>query len=58
MLTPRENELVAIGASIASNCLPCLEYHVPKARGAGVSDDEILAAVRLAERVKQELHAG
>lgn len=53
MLTPRETELVAIGASIASNCVPCLEHHIPKARETGLSDDEILAAVRLAERVKQ-----
>jgi 4-carboxymuconolactone decarboxylase len=53
MLTPRETELVAIAASAASNCVPCLEYHVPKAREASVSDDDILAAIRLAERVKQ-----
>lgn len=53
MLTQRETELVAIGAAIASNCVPCIEHHVPKAKEVGVSDDEIHAAIRLAERVKQ-----
>jgi 4-carboxymuconolactone decarboxylase len=53
MLTPRETELIAIGAAIASNCIPCVEHHIPKAKEAGVSDDEVHAAIRLAERVKQ-----
>jgi AhpD family alkylhydroperoxidase len=32
MVNPRETELVAIGASIASNCVSCLEYHLPRDR--------------------------
>jgi AhpD family alkylhydroperoxidase len=46
-------ELVAIGAAIGSNCLPCLKYHIDKARELGVGDEDILRAVALANRVKQ-----
>lgn len=52
-LNSRERELVAIGAAIGSNCVPCIEYHVPQARQAGLTDAEILAAIQLADRVKQ-----
>jgi AhpD family alkylhydroperoxidase len=35
-LTPRETELVALGAAQGSNCVPCVEHHVPQARKAGL----------------------
>ncbi len=52
-LTAREKELVAIGAAIASNCVPCMEYHIPAAREAGLSDEQILFAIKIAEAVKK-----
>src|SRR5512134_195439 len=52
-LTDRERELVAIGAAMGSNCVPCMEYHVPAARKAGLSDAQIGDAVRLADKVRQ-----
>jgi 4-carboxymuconolactone decarboxylase len=52
-LTARERELVALGAAIGSNCLPCIEYHIPEARQQGLSDAQIAAAIDLAEQVKQ-----
>jgi AhpD family alkylhydroperoxidase len=52
-LSPRDRELVAIGAAMGSNCVPCVEYHIPKAREAGVSDSEIAEAIRLSDRVRQ-----
>jgi len=52
-LTPRERELVALGAAMGSNCVPCVEYHIPEARKAGLADAEILAAIRLADKVRQ-----
>jgi AhpD family alkylhydroperoxidase len=51
--TEQVNELVAIGAAIAANCEPCLKYHYDQARKLGVSDADMLAAVRMAQRVKQ-----
>jgi AhpD family alkylhydroperoxidase len=46
-------ELVAIGAALASNCESCLEYHVGAARRLGVGDEEIAKAVKTARRVKE-----
>jgi 4-carboxymuconolactone decarboxylase len=52
-LTDRERELVALGAAMGSNCVPCMEYHIPAARKAGLSDPQIVDAVRLADKVRQ-----
>lgn len=49
----REREFVALGAALASNCLPCIEYHVIEARKAGISEAELLEAVKLADSVRQ-----
>jgi len=52
-LSQRERELTAIGAAIASNCVPCIEYHIPQARKAGLSDPQIREAVMLADKVRR-----
>ena len=52
-LTPRETSLVALGAALASNCVPCIEHHVPLARQNGLTDSEITAAIDLADRIRQ-----
>ena len=52
-LTPREAELVALGAALGSNCVPCIEYHIPQARKAGLTEAEIRAAIQLADKVRQ-----
>ena len=52
-LNGREQELVALGAAIASNCVPCIEYHIPEAKKAGLSDPQIKEAVRVADKVRR-----
>jgi 4-carboxymuconolactone decarboxylase len=52
-LTTRERELVALGAALGSNCVPCIEHHVPEARRAGLTDRQIGEAIRLADKVRQ-----
>lgn len=52
-LSLKERELTALGAAIASHCIPCIEYHIPQARNAGLSDAEIREAVELAEKVRR-----
>lgn len=52
-LEPCERELVALGAALGSNCVPCIEYHVPKAREAGLTDAQIGEAIRLADKVRK-----
>lgn len=53
LFTDSVAELVAIGAAIASNCESCFKYHYDKARKLGVSRDDVLQAVALAELVKK-----
>jgi AhpD family alkylhydroperoxidase len=52
-LNAQERELVAIGAAIASNCVSCMEFHIPAAREAGLSDEQILFAIKIAEAIKK-----
>ena len=52
-LTPRDRELVALGAAMGSNCVPCIEHHIPEARKAGLGAAEIAEAIRLADTVRQ-----
>jgi len=44
-LSFRDRELVALGAALASNCEPCVEYHVAEAQKAGLTGGEIAAAI-------------
>ena len=43
---------MAIGAAVGSNCEPCFKFHYDKARKLGVAHDDMVAAVRLAQQVK------
>jgi AhpD family alkylhydroperoxidase len=52
-LSNTEHELVALGAAIASNCIPCAEFHIAEARKLGLTDAQIVEAVRLADKVRQ-----
>ncbi|HJU70772.1 MAG TPA: carboxymuconolactone decarboxylase family protein [Paucimonas sp.] len=52
-LTPRERELVALGAAMGSNCVPCIEHHILEARKAELSDGQIREAIELADKVRQ-----
>jgi len=52
-LNPRESVLVALGAAMGSNCIPCVEHLVPQAREAGLTDREIRAAIHHADKVRQ-----
>ena len=52
-LSLRDRELVALGAALASNCVPCIEFHVPAARKAGLGDAEIAEAIGIADRIRR-----
>ena len=49
----KTTELIAIGSSIAGNCLPCLRYHFAEAIRLGVSIDEIQEAIKIGKMVKE-----
>ena len=46
-------ELVAIGAAVTANCVPCLRFHLEKARKAGIQESEIHDAVRVGRMVRK-----
>lgn len=52
-LSARDRALVGLGAALGSNCIPCIEHHIPAARTAGLSKDEIHAALKLADTIRQ-----
>lgn len=35
LLTPRERDLVSLGAALGRNCIPCIEHHIPASRSCG-----------------------
>ncbi len=49
----RDQELIAVGASIASGCLPCTKFHLRAAAGVGAGADDIAQAVRDATQVRR-----
>jgi AhpD family alkylhydroperoxidase len=52
-LTAQQRALVAIGASLASNCIPCIKFHVKNGLQADLSRDAIAEAIEVAEAVRQ-----
>lgn len=50
-LTDQERELVALGASLGSNCIPCVAFHVKEALACGLSDEKIREAIDVAQKV-------
>jgi AhpD family alkylhydroperoxidase len=51
-LNERDLALVALGASIGSNCIPCTAYHLKQCKKNGLTDRQIRAAVSMAVKVK------
>jgi len=52
-LSEREQLFVALGAAIGSNCVPCVESIVPKAKAAGIESWELQLALNAADFVRQ-----
>lgn len=48
-----QRELVALGAALGSNCVPCTEHHIAEARKIGFSPRLLEEAVRLADQVRR-----
>jgi AhpD family alkylhydroperoxidase len=53
MLDTKENELIALGASIASGCVPCTAFHLKAAAAMGIGSAEALEAIREAVRIRE-----
>ena len=46
-------ELIAIGASVTANCVPCLRFHLKKARETGVDEAKVQTAVSIGRMVRK-----
>lgn len=53
MLGPKIKELIAIGTAVGVHCEPCLDFHVREARELGISEDEILEAIKIGKQVER-----
>ncbi len=51
-MNKKVEEMIALGAAYAVNCQPCMEFHKQKAIEAGLTGEEMNAAIRIAEAVK------
>lgn len=52
-LDNRIRELIAVGTAVGANCHSCLEYHVARAREAGLPDEEIAEAIETGRTVRR-----
>lgn len=52
-LDDKTKELVAIAASVAGGCEPCLKFHFLQAKKAACSKDEIKEAIEIAKMIKE-----
>ena len=56
ILEEKTENLIAIGAATASNCIPCFEYLYEKAITSGLTAEEIKRASDIAGKVKKGAH--
>ena len=52
-MNSREKELIAIGASVTANCMPCLKFHTEKAKTAGASEADISESIKIGRMVRK-----
>ena len=57
-LDRRTTRLIAVGASIAANCQPCLKATVEAARQDKIKDDTIIEAIGIGKMVRHCAAAG
>ena len=55
-MNKKVEEMIALGAAYAVNCQPCMEVHKKKAIEAGLTTEEMLAAIEVAEAVRTGAH--
>jgi AhpD family alkylhydroperoxidase len=53
MIDPKIKELIAIGTAVGVHCEPCLEYHMKEARALGISEDDIVEAIKMGKQVER-----
>ena len=54
VLDNKTRQLIAVGASMAANCVSCLHQHYNAAVAAGATVEEIIEAIRIGEATKAQ----
>ncbi len=49
----KTKELIALGASVACNCHPCVQFHTDKAQQMGIDAGDINTALEVGKMVRQ-----
>ena len=52
-LEERMLRLIAVGASVAANCQPCLQTNAARALECGADEQEIATAIEVGKRVRK-----
>jgi AhpD family alkylhydroperoxidase len=52
MLDAKMKELIAIGASVACNCHPCVKHHIGKAQELNIESELIKQAINVGKMVR------
>jgi len=53
MLDAKMKELIAIGASVACNCHPCVKFHRGKAKKLNIENEHIKQAIEVGKMVRK-----
>jgi len=53
MLDAKTKELIAIGASVACNCHPCVKFHTGKAKDLNIEPEHIKQAIEVGKMVRK-----
>jgi alkylhydroperoxidase/carboxymuconolactone decarboxylase family protein YurZ len=56
IFTEKTENLIAIGAAMAANCIPCFEHLYEKAITSGIAAQEIKRTAEIASQVKNGAH--
>ncbi len=53
MFDAKMKELIAIGASVACNCHPCVKYHTGKAKELNIEPELVKQAIEVGKMVRK-----
>ncbi len=56
-MTDASKILVALGASAAANCRPCMDHHIARARKAALPESDVRVALEVGIKVSQGAQA-
>jgi 4-carboxymuconolactone decarboxylase len=51
-MNPKTEVMVALGAALGVNCIPCFDHLYAKSKEVGLTDEEIRKISQIADRVK------